>query len=78
MNINGNATGCSDQIFILRSLTLSSVWSGMRPCALNFKQEVDSEQWSSLWMILRTYEIPPKIISQASQIYQVSMQCYPG
>ena len=68
---------CAEQIFILRSI-IEKCNEFQTPLAIsfiNFTKVFDSIHRPSLWNIMRTYGIPPKVISAIVQIYANSKCC---
>ena len=63
--------GNTEQIFILRNIIEQSIeWqSSLYINFIDFKKVFDSVHRDSLWLIMRSYSIPPKIIGMAKTLY---------
>jgi hypothetical protein len=64
--------GCTDQIFALRNIIEQCLEWNTSLCInfIDFRKAFDSIHRDSLWTILRSYGIPPKIVELISMFYQ--------
>ena len=65
-----------EQIFVLRNIIEHSVeWNAsLYICFIDYEKAFDSAHRETLWRIMRSYGIPPKIIRMVQVMYRGS-QC---
>ena len=62
--------GTTEQIFILRNIEQSIEWqSSLYVNFIDFKKAFNSVHRDSLWLIMRSYGIPSKIVSMVKVLY---------
>ena len=63
--------GCMDQIFAFRNILEQSLELNISLCInfIDFQKAFDSVHRESLWKILQTYGLPPKIINLIKMFY---------